>query len=366
MYFTPVKRLFIRLEAGRALGKRRRGEDIETQDLGPKKRKGVTGATSRNPVATKHAHGSAHASLTGAPRIALQHEDCSEDAIVITALDKIPFCCHEDLLTMSREKLQEVAASLNAKLPESMRIDVAPLRTDREIRKDIEVAVGITKNVPGAPKANKRRANATPTRNDKHAESVTPLSSPLASRSRIYGVYTPSPGLGRLDEADEEDFSQERQSKRRKVAATNTFGNEIDDVFTSTGSNRPHPRVLQNIFSASSLRAHPTQLTPYHNLVQAPSAAPKRKHRPTSQLVTSSSVAAQNSLLTPMQTLTPRKSRSTLRSSSLRSPLRSPRGNTKEVSVEDDPDAIALMSGMYGMRMCESYDGDFLDMDVDT
>ncbi|KAF4566453.1 hypothetical protein EYR36_011879 [Pleurotus pulmonarius] len=366
MYFTPVKRLFIRLEAGRALGKRRRGDAKETQDPEPKKRKDMT-ETSGNPVATRHTHGSAVPSTPGIARIALQHEDDSEDAIVITALDRVPFCCHEDLLTMPREKLEEVAASLNDRLPASMRIDVTPPRTDREIRKDIEVTVGITRNVPGAPKANKRKITATPTRNDKQAELITPFSSPLANKSRIYGVYTPSPGLGRLDEADEEeDYSQERRSKRRKVAAPSSLRNEIDDVFTSTGSSRPHLDVVQTTFTAASLRVHPTQSASYHNLPQAPSAQLRRKPRPTSQLVTSSSVAVQNTFLAPMQTSTPRRPRSTLGGSPLRSPLRSSRGNTKEMSMEDDPDAIALMSGMYGMRMCESYDGDFLDMDVDT
>lgn len=362
MYFTPVKRLFIR----RALGKRRRGDAIETQDLQPKKRKDTREKTSRNSVATRHTRGSAVPSTPGTAQIALQHEDDSEDAIVITALDRIPFCCHEDLLTMSREKLEEVAASLNDRLPASMRIGVTPPRTDREIRKDIEGVVGITRNVPGAPKANKRKITATPTQSDKQAELITPFSSPLANKSRIYGVYTPSPGLGRLDEADEEeDYSQERQSKRRKVATTSILKNEIDDVFTSTRSSRPNLSVVQNTFNAASLRLRPTQSTSYHSLAQAPSAQLKRKPRPTGQLVTSSSVAVQNTFLTPMQTSTPRRLRSTLGGSPLWSPLRSSRGNTKEMSTEDAQDAIALMSGMYGMRMCESYDGDFLDMDVD-
>ncbi|KAI0699775.1 hypothetical protein C8T65DRAFT_535018, partial [Cerioporus squamosus] len=73
--------------------------------------------------------------------VALQNEDLSEDAVVITSLNVIPFCCHADLVTMSRTQLLSVAATLNAKLPAAMQIDTSPSRPDTWIRNSIEVLV---------------------------------------------------------------------------------------------------------------------------------------------------------------------------------------------------------------------------------
>ncbi|RDX49422.1 hypothetical protein OH76DRAFT_1313942, partial [Lentinus brumalis] len=73
--------------------------------------------------------------------VALQNDDLSEDAVVITALNVIPFCCHADLVTMSRTQLLSVAATLNAKLPLAMQIDTNPFRPDVCIRHSIEVLV---------------------------------------------------------------------------------------------------------------------------------------------------------------------------------------------------------------------------------
>ncbi|KAI0764745.1 hypothetical protein C8Q74DRAFT_1168590, partial [Fomes fomentarius] len=73
--------------------------------------------------------------------VALQNEDTTEDAIVITALDVIPFCCHADLVTMSRPQLLVVADTMNAKLPLAMQIDTHPARSDASIRHSIELLV---------------------------------------------------------------------------------------------------------------------------------------------------------------------------------------------------------------------------------
>ncbi|PBK64803.1 hypothetical protein ARMSODRAFT_866600, partial [Armillaria solidipes] len=73
--------------------------------------------------------------------IALQNEDACEDAIVITTLDTVPFCCHEDLLTMSRSQLVQVATTLNARLPAVLRINTSLNRSDSFIRNSIEVIV---------------------------------------------------------------------------------------------------------------------------------------------------------------------------------------------------------------------------------
>ncbi|KAJ7197282.1 hypothetical protein GGX14DRAFT_341954, partial [Mycena pura] len=73
--------------------------------------------------------------------MALQNEDLAEGVVVITALSTLPFCCHEDLLTMSRAALVGVAESLNTKLPVALRISVSRTRTDVAIRNEIEFIV---------------------------------------------------------------------------------------------------------------------------------------------------------------------------------------------------------------------------------
>ncbi|KAI0339205.1 hypothetical protein BDW22DRAFT_1303397, partial [Trametopsis cervina] len=73
--------------------------------------------------------------------IALQNDDADEDAVVITALTTVPFCCHADLLLMKREQLIEVASTLNLKLPLAMRIDISTMRSDNFIRHSIELLV---------------------------------------------------------------------------------------------------------------------------------------------------------------------------------------------------------------------------------
>ncbi|OCH91776.1 hypothetical protein OBBRIDRAFT_694213, partial [Obba rivulosa] len=70
--------------------------------------------------------------------VALQNEDEDEDAVVITALNVIPFCCHADLVAMPRAALLGVAHTLNAKLPAALRIDVSPPCSDTAIRHAIE------------------------------------------------------------------------------------------------------------------------------------------------------------------------------------------------------------------------------------
>ncbi|KAI6139143.1 hypothetical protein EDD17DRAFT_1881402, partial [Pisolithus thermaeus] len=53
----------------------------------------------------------------------------STEGIVPTTLSTAPFCCHEDLLAMSRQNLEDVQ-TVNEKLPRRMRIGVAVERED--------------------------------------------------------------------------------------------------------------------------------------------------------------------------------------------------------------------------------------------
>ena len=89
--------------------------------------------------------------------VALQNDDPFLDAVVITALPTVPFCCHADLITMNRDQLVEVANTLNKKLPLAMQIDTSILRTERYIRNSIELLVGIRTATapPPTPTANR-------------------------------------------------------------------------------------------------------------------------------------------------------------------------------------------------------------------
>ncbi|KAH9915455.1 uncharacterized protein BXZ73DRAFT_28923, partial [Epithele typhae] len=73
--------------------------------------------------------------------VALQNEDPFLDAVVITALNTIPFCCHADLVTMKRTELLQVAFTMNAALPHALQIDTDPTCSDASIRHSIELLV---------------------------------------------------------------------------------------------------------------------------------------------------------------------------------------------------------------------------------
>lgn len=77
--------------------------------------------------------------------VALQTDDPSldSDAIVITSLNTLPFCCHADLITMTRPQLLTVAGTLNERLPNALKIDTGDGRSDAFIRNSIEILVGI-------------------------------------------------------------------------------------------------------------------------------------------------------------------------------------------------------------------------------
>jgi len=68
------------------------------------------------------------------PCMALQNSDHSVDAIVISTLFKLPFCRHEDLLTMSPARVFEVAQEINVRLPEVLKIDLKESHDHNGIR----------------------------------------------------------------------------------------------------------------------------------------------------------------------------------------------------------------------------------------
>ncbi|KDR79386.1 hypothetical protein GALMADRAFT_223608 [Galerina marginata CBS 339.88] len=174
--------------------------------------------------------------------LAIQQHDQPLDAIVVTTLPSYPFCCHEDLLTMPRDQLVEVATLFNSHLPHTTQIDLSESATDAHIRHCIESLVGIVPQTPGAPKAVKSRRIAP-----QHHRSLLPPSSPLAMRlSRRRGlshISSPSGLLERLEEEDEGDFFTDlRVPKRRKVSESATapirFSYERDNMDVDFASSR--------------------------------------------------------------------------------------------------------------------------------
>ena len=161
--------------------------------------------------------------------VALQNDDDDEDAVVITALSAAPFCCHADLLIMTRPQLVETAQALNAKLPKALHIDISDARADTFIRHSIELLVGIRNDVPRAPKRNRSLSlNASDydaSFEENTADTLLPPSpaSPLASRTTpnvSASVANRSVLASLREESDDEDREADRPSKRRRMDDT--------------------------------------------------------------------------------------------------------------------------------------------------
>ena len=124
--------------------------------------------------------------------VALQNEDTAEDVVVITSLDKLPFCCHADLVLMNKEQLLTAASILNERLPAVLRIDMG--RSDFYIRNSIEFIVGLNDDPPAK--------SATPSRK---FISSGPIS-PLAKHSRFQNsqLFASHSLLGDVTEEEDE------------------------------------------------------------------------------------------------------------------------------------------------------------------
>lgn len=246
-----------------SLGKRNR-EDDSTEDDTTR-----IAATSRPPAAANSSHPAC---------VALQNDDLSEDAVVITALNVIPFCCHADLVTMSRTQLLSVAATLNAKLPLAMQIDTNPFRPDVCIRHSIEVLVGIRATMPESDVGPVTRShtrsvvagNGTPTTpRTIRGRNVPPSPmSPLASRGRPSMTFG-TPSLAVLREDSEEDHPEARPQKKRRTedslpsdpvrAITRAEGRRVSPLLTKA---EPAPRAIGAAAGARILRSRSTPAAP--------------------------------------------------------------------------------------------------------
>jgi hypothetical protein len=210
-FLTPVRKLFIkfdRLKSCAVSGNLR--PDIDAMDSDLSKTENAPGHPAPPRTVLQHSRSMS---------VALQNEDPDEDVVIITKLDSVPFCCHEDLFGMSRHQLVAVALSLNAKLPAALRIDVSHRRPDTSIRHSIELIVGLRREVPPAPKAVRLQPISGSHSLDFNA---SPPTSPLAARIRTRVPYMSpeSPRkLARLDEEDEDEMVIDRPVKRRKLSA---------------------------------------------------------------------------------------------------------------------------------------------------
>ena len=205
---------------------------------------------------------------TGEVSVAIQNEDTAEDAVVVTSLDKLPFCCHADLILMDREQLLTAASVLNERLPAALQIDTD--RSDSYIRNSIEFIVGLKTDPPDAP--------AKPTAPSREFVPSSPIS-PLAKRSRSQNsrlVASPSP-LGDVTEEDELDLDPSVPTphpsckgpplKRRKLVQ--------GSVFPTPPYIQCHPATSQNSSSTDIARSQSTHIT---RRLRAPSDRVIRSH----------------------------------------------------------------------------------------
>jgi hypothetical protein len=185
--------------------------------------------------------------------VALQNIDSTldDDAVIITALEYIPFNSHEDLLAMSREELVNVAQTLNAKLPLALAIDISDARPFSFIRNAIEVLVGIHPEVPAAPLRTgtmKMPEGENPRFFDGFSfeqqleESFSPSASPLSMRAKsrrnwsahLNDMLRGPQRLERLEEVTEEEEGSYRKRRKLSSGTRSNLGFESDVVMQCT------------------------------------------------------------------------------------------------------------------------------------
>ncbi|KAG1726682.1 hypothetical protein EDB19DRAFT_1751927 [Suillus lakei] len=193
---------------------------------------------------------------TPPPAVALQTTSPSTDSIIITSFQRAPFCCHEDLVTMLRPELVQVAQSINGRLPKALQIACGDDVEDADIRRAIEVLTGIRTEttrdsvppVPGAPRAMRTKSMSTVL--DEAPWDVDIDSSATDDRT----IVIPSSPLAmrrpRLEMLKEEQEQEEPLKKRRRASPENA-NTPPGHVPTESGS-----RLLESLdVSASPLLA---------------------------------------------------------------------------------------------------------------
>ena len=206
---------------------------------------------------------------TGEVSVAIQNEDATEDAVVITSLDNVPFCCHADLLLMNREQLLAAASVLNERLPAALQIDTD--RSESYIRNSVEFIVGIRSEPPDAPVK-----PATPSRKFVPSSPISPLAKRGHSHNSQLAVS--SSLLGDVTEEEEPEGSHiitphqpcKRPLKRRKL------------IRGPVSPTPPHiqlrPSTLQSLGSMDTRRITRSQSTRATRPLQPPVDRVLRSH----------------------------------------------------------------------------------------
>lgn len=190
------------------------------------------------------------------PCMALQNSDQSVDAVVISTLLKLPFCCHEDLLTMSPTRVVEVAQEMNERLPEVFKINLNEPYDHNGIRREVERLVGIVKSmngvaVPGAPlkrSKSKGRRELGEVEFLGHSDfgTISPPTSPLANISKTrgrrrlgQGNFKPVPSPPKLTMLQEEEEEEEAGKHGLRMAFPgDTRTNVEEDIFRAAKKRR--------------------------------------------------------------------------------------------------------------------------------
>ncbi|KIJ95936.1 hypothetical protein K443DRAFT_312900 [Laccaria amethystina LaAM-08-1] len=241
---TPMRRFFFKLELLKQSSSSETGDSsssrshpfilgapLQDEMINVNELSAVSSATlSSDRVRTSHSHPAPQTRIQRAC-LAIQQHDQPFDAIVISTLPSYPFCCHEDLLTMTRAQLIGVAQLLNSRIPPVTRLKVEEDVSDADIRAWVEILVGIKFAVPGAPKAVRCRPPVTNGEEDKEKFDLdanvdampSPPTSPLSMRisrrqeKSLPLLSSPPRPLECLDEAEEDIFTSNRPLKRRKI-----------------------------------------------------------------------------------------------------------------------------------------------------
>jgi len=266
---TPIRRFFFKFEAlkysASGIGSKRSRVDERGNDAGSTMDSLVHSPPLSSDVATspmikldtpytrQHTYDDAfprQQCTSPVPCMSLQNSDHSVDAIVISTLFKLPFCCHEDLLTMSPARVVEVAQEMNERLPEVFKIDLKESYDHNSVRREVERLVGIVKSTNGAaiPGAPLKRVKSKGRRELRDVEflghsdfrAISPPTSPLASiserrdrRQLEKGNFKPAMSLTKLTmQQEEEDDLDETRKHVTRMPFHGIAGINVDeDIF---------------------------------------------------------------------------------------------------------------------------------------
>ncbi|KXN81963.1 hypothetical protein AN958_03371 [Leucoagaricus sp. SymC.cos] len=284
---TPIRRFFFKLEVLKpstsGIGNKRSRTDDHESDSGPAldslvKTPPLSPDVATSPMTELDTPDAGHRTLEShslgqqytppIPCMALQNSDHSIDAVVISTLLKLPFCCHEDLLTMSPDRIVEVAKEMNERLPEALRIDLRGSRNYIDIRREVETLVGIVKSasempVPGAPlkRVKGRGRSSRVVKSTFLAQldlrAISPPTSPLAGisatrrrrragQSDIAMIMSPTK-LAMLREEDEDEIDESGNGDMGEAQASDVGADVDEDVFRAAKKRRTSGSSIENV-----------------------------------------------------------------------------------------------------------------------